>query len=160
MWLVLSGHYDVMHLGLGAVSVVLVLVLSGDLRREEAPLRGQRLRVGRFLAYLPWLAMEMVLSAWQVAKVVLSRSMPMNPSLVRFRSDQPNDLAKVILGNSITLTPGTLTVDIEGDEFLVHHLTDASRDDLLEGRMATRVAGLFGPASGRMIHEVRREPLE
>jgi multicomponent Na+:H+ antiporter subunit E len=142
VWVVLSGFFDAFHLGLGVLSVALVVGMNPPISApgEAAPTLP---RWGRVLVYIPWLAMEMMLAAVDVARVVLRPRMPLSPRLVRFRSRQPNEVARVILGNSITLTPGTLTVDIDGDEYLVHALTEGAARDLLQDRMQTRVAGLF-----------------
>lgn len=151
-WLVLSGHYDLFHLLLGVGSVLLILAMNR--RRESAS--AQMLTSTRWLqllSYLPWLIKEMVLSALHVARVVLSPHMRLDPCLVRFRSEQPNEVAKVILGNSITLTPGTLTVDIDGEEFLVHALTRTLAGGLLDQTMQEKVASLFTDCPGRMVFD-------
>ena len=72
------------------------------------------------------------------------RALPVNPQLFRVKATQRDDLGKVIYANSITLTPGTVTVDIDGDEFLVHALSDSTKDDLETGEMDRRVTALEG----------------
>jgi multicomponent Na+:H+ antiporter subunit E len=64
--------------------------------------------------------------------------------VIRFRTHLQNEVAKVVLGNSITLTPGTVTVDIEGDLFTVHALSDTAAESVLDGDMERRVAWVFG----------------
>jgi len=67
---------------------------------------------------------------------------------LRFRPPLSGDLAQTLLGNSITLTPGTITLDIEGDEFVVHALTARAGTDLVEGSMAARVKAVFSEPAG------------
>lgn len=154
LWLFLSGHYDLFHIFLGVASVVLILVMNR--RRESASSQLlQSIRWGRVLRYLPWLIKEMVLSALYVMRVVLAPRMPLNPHLVSFKSAQPNDVAKVILGNSITLTPGTLTIDIDQQEFVVHALTYSLATGLLNETMQTKVASLFTDNPGKMVFDGR-----
>lgn len=96
--------------------------------------------------YWLWLIKEIVLANIDVTKRILSPRLPVNPQLFRVKASQHNDLGKVIYANSITLTPGTVTVDIDGDEFVVHALSDATKDDLESGEMDRRVSALEGPA--------------
>jgi multicomponent Na+:H+ antiporter subunit E len=160
LWLLLSGHYDVFHLALGVLSVGLVIGINrrppSVVCREEPT--EARLRLRRLALYIPWLFLEMVLSSLHVARVVLSPRPPLSPRMVRFKSRQPGDLARVILGNSITLTPGTLTIMIDGDEYLVHALTPTTAEGLLTGTMQTKVARLFVDQPADMVTESRSDP--
>jgi multicomponent Na+:H+ antiporter subunit E len=145
IWLLFSGHYDVFHVSAGVVSVALILVLNhrlysvrlypGDVHR--------RMRIGRAFGYLAWLVKEVVVAALQVARIVLSPRMPVDPSLIEFHSELPNAGSQTILANSITLTPGTVTLDIDHGVFLVHAISDASGASLVEGVMQARVARLY-----------------
>ncbi len=159
VWLLLSGHYDLFHILLGVLSVILILLMNRP-RESASPQLLQSVRWGRVLLYVPWLIKEMVLSALYVMRVVWAPRMPLDPRLLRFKSSQPNDVAKVILGNSITLTPGTLTVDLGQQEFLVHALTHKLGSGLLNGTMQTKVASLFTDHPGAMVFDVRMIPSE
>jgi multicomponent Na+:H+ antiporter subunit E len=149
IWLLLSGHYDFLHIFYGVVSVAFVVWLN--YRMHSQPLAPGELpgtfqiNIPRLMAYLLWLLWQIIQSGVYVAYVVLHPRMPINPMLVRFRSKQPNVLARVILGNSITLTPGTITVEIVGDVFTVHALTRDTEEDLVSGDMEARVARLYLP---------------
>jgi multicomponent Na+:H+ antiporter subunit E len=86
--------------------------------------------------------------------------MPIDPVLVRFRTGMQSNLAKVTLGNSITLTPGTFTLWIEGDSFLVHAIHPDMASGLLDGTMQRTVAAVFGETElplERMQVEVLRD---
>ena len=145
-WVLLSGKYDFFHLLLGAASIIIVVlinrrIISLDLYYQE---RGvSAFRIHRLILYIPWLIWEIILSSVQVAVIILSPKMPINPSMIRFKVNLPNMTSKVILGNSISLTPGTLTIDIEGDEFLVHALSDDSFELISSGELPDYVSNLF-----------------
>ena len=89
-----------------------------------------------------WVLKEVVKSSLEVARVVLSPSMPIQPTVVEFTTDEKTDSGKVILGNSITLSPGTVTIDVHEDRLLVHCLTDQSAQGLRSGEAARQVARL------------------
>lgn len=162
LWVFLSGLLDPFHLGLGAVSAGLVLWLNRGIRRlpavRAAPQPEARLRPLRFLAYCLWLPLQILRSALYVAGLVLHPRLPVRPVVVRFRSRQPNVFAQMVLGNSITLTPGTLTVDVEGDRFVVHALTPKTARELLGGGMQDRVSHLFTDRPGTLVFEASLDP--
>jgi len=137
-WLVLSGHYTPLLLGLGLVSVALVVYLAA--RMDVVDEEGIPLQLGgRFWIYVPWLMKEIFLSNVRVAKIILSPSLPISPVLVRYHSSQKTDLGKAIYANSITLTPGTITTRVEGQELEVHSLTWMDIDGREEDEMDRRV---------------------
>lgn len=158
IWLLLSGHYDWVHLSYGVLSVALVLLMNWEAHPHfpEEYLHYHRVRTFKLLGYVPWLAKEMVFSALHVARMVLSPRMPINPSLVTFKSEQPNPLAMVILADSISLTPGTVTLDVDGEEFIVHALTDQTADSLASGSMQARVAAIFTRTPGRLVSDFKK----
>ncbi len=153
IWLLLSGRYDAFHISLGVFSVGLVKVLNRGLHRVRLYPGDihRNLNFGRLFVYIFWLMKEIILAAIQVARYVLDPRMPINPSFLMFHADLPNAGSQVVLANSITLTPGTLTVDITEGVFLVHSLSDASSTSLVEGTMPRKVAELFeGDESGEV----------
>ena len=137
-WLVLSGHYTPLLLGLGVVSVALVVYLAA--RMDVVDEEGIPLQLGgRFWLYVPWLMKEIFVSNVRVAKIILTPSLPISPVLVRYRSSQKTDLGKAIYANSITLTPGTITTRVEGQDLEVHSLTWMDIDGREEDEMDRRV---------------------
>ncbi len=100
--------------------------------------------MGRALSYPFWLVWQILLANIQVAWIVINPKMKIDPVLVRFRCGMQGDLAKVVLGNSITLTPGTFTLRIRGDEFLVHAIRPDLAAGLIDGSMQRKVAAVFG----------------
>ena len=148
LWMAFSGHFDLQHLGYGVVSIVLVFLLSGQLLTHRGtPTTSQMfqgLHAGRALSYPFWLVWQILLANLQVAWIVIDPKMPIDPVLVRFRCGMKGDLPKVVLGNSITLTPGTFTLRILGDEFLVHAIRPDLAQGLIDGTMQRKVAAVFG----------------
>ncbi|MCK5058030.1 MAG: Na+/H+ antiporter subunit E [Candidatus Aminicenantes bacterium] len=167
LWLLLSGHYDPTHILMGLFSCLLVTLLNLRLRKyyyfkeelkdTEAKIKGiapGRIRILRLFFYIPWLIWQIVISSLQVAYAVLRPKMPIDPALIRFKTKLPNLESKVILGNSITLTPGTITIRIEGDEFLVHALMDVSQTGILDGSLPTEVAKLYERTPEQVVQQV------
>lgn len=93
---------------------------------------------GRFLLYLPWLMKEVLVANLEVAKVILDPKMPISPRMVVFHGSQKTDLGRVIYANSITLTPGTITTGVEGQEFQIHALRAADLETDEEQEMDER----------------------
>lgn len=120
-WLAMSGHNEALILTLGGISILLTTILSYRLDiidREGAPYG----RSVGLLMYYPWLFWEIVKANWVVIKACLKADLDIAPALVKVKTVCTSDLAKVTFANSITLTPGTITVEIEGDKLLVHGL--------------------------------------
>ncbi len=154
LWLILSAERDWFHLSLGALTACTVAVLAARLVAQSPPIidgDGQAFRGipwYRFVTYLPWLGAQVAVASLRVAWVVLHPRLPIDPRLVRVRAPFPHTLAKLTLANSITLTPGTVTLDVDGDDFLVHSLTESGEHELEEGTMVNRVSSLFGVTAG------------
>jgi multicomponent Na+:H+ antiporter subunit E len=156
-WIVLSGKLDAAHLSAGAAAALLIGVATVRLwslppaigPAARHPFQG--LRWARVMGYVSWLLWEIVVSGAQVAYVVLHPRMPIAPRLVRLRPRLPHTLARLTLTNAITLTPGTVTLDVEGDEFLVHALTPASARSIELGESEGRVAALFSTADALQV---------
>ena len=141
-WLVLSGHYDAVHLSLGLACAALVSFFSSDLLFRDPIGERWLLKTWRFLLYIPWLLYQVVLANLHVVYLVLRPNL-IRPQVIRFKTQLTSDLSRVTLGNSITLTPGTITMDIAGGEFCVHALSDKAAQELLGGEMERRVARVF-----------------
>ncbi|KOR32303.1 hypothetical protein TI05_08110 [Achromatium sp. WMS3] len=151
-WILLSGRLDVFHLTLGIISSALIVWFSGDLlfQSEDKDSQGEMKDIGRFplyhIPYVPWIIKEIAKSAFHVSVIALSPNMNqrIKPNIVRFRTRLKSTVARVILANSITLTPGTITVRIvDDDEFVVHALTDELAEGM-PGEMEKRIAKIFG----------------
>jgi multicomponent Na+:H+ antiporter subunit E len=137
-WFVLSGHYTVLTLTAGVISVAGTVALARRMQivdEEGHPIR----LLPRAATYWPWLAKEIVKAAWDVTKIVLNPRLPISPTLVRVRASQRTAVGITTYANSITLTPGTITARVSGNEFLVHAITRAGAEELAEGTMDRRV---------------------
>jgi multicomponent Na+:H+ antiporter subunit E len=140
-WLVLSDQRTPLALALGAISAALVAFLNRDVAVVTETLRA----LPRLAGYVPWLLGEIVRANLDVARVILHPALPIDPVVVRVPAPRGGDLAVTVLGNSITLTPGTMTLDHDGPELVVHALTRRSAADLAGGAMTRRVERLFRP---------------
>ena len=145
-WFILSGHFDLFHISAGIICSALVAHFSSDLLRRQ-DISQDRLHLGRLLQYLPWLFYQIILANFHVAYLVL-RPQKIHPQIVRLRTSLTSDVAITVLGNSITLTPGTITMDIDRDELIVHALSDKVANDLLAGHLERRVAHVFAVSGG------------
>jgi multicomponent Na+:H+ antiporter subunit E len=145
MWCLLSGKFDALHLGIGLAGSALV---AGATLRWRSP---QAVPLGRLLMYVPWLLGEVIKSNLRVARLVLSRRMPISPRFVRLSPGLVSDRAMTLLGCSITLTPGTVTVDMERQQMLVHALDEVSASDLQAGEMSRRVRRVFAATEGKAV---------
>jgi len=137
-WVLLSGHFTAWHLGAGLASCVLVTVVSARLDllgQARLPLRPLRL----VFSHAPWLSWQVAKANLDVAWRVWHPRLPIQPQVVRLRDELRTDAGRALHANSITLTPGTVTVAIENGEIVVHALTDRSAAALREGDMQRRL---------------------
>jgi multicomponent Na+:H+ antiporter subunit E len=144
LWLVLSGLFDPFHLTLGFVSCLIVTRISSDLLFEDRSI-GFRRRITqgkRLSAYLLWLVWQIVLANLAVLKLAFSPRKALQPQIVRYRTSLRSDFEKFLLANSITLTPGTVTIKILGDIYYIHAVNDAAAAGL-DGEMERRIARIF-----------------
>lgn len=140
-WLLLSGYYTAFLVAAGFGSAGAVLFAAR--RMEFVDGEGMPVDIWRVVfVYWPWLFWEIVKSAWTVSKIILHPRLPISPTMVRFRPLQRTAVGLVTHGNSITLTPGTITVECKDEEFLVHGLTRASAEGAIASEMDRRVRKL------------------
>lgn len=138
MWLLMSGHYDALLISLGVVSTLFTVFLA--LRMEVVDHESYPVHMtSRLVRFWAFLAKEIVLANIDVARRVLSGRKAISPRIFTLKMPQKTDLGRVIYANSITLTPGTVSMRMGDNEVLVHALTQATADDLVAERMARRV---------------------
>lgn len=144
IWVVLSGFFDVFHLSLGLISCAIVVWLSSDLLFEN---RHHRLNVrikqafGLF-AYSIWMIGQIILSNIYVLRLALGSTEKLEPQIVRYKCSLNTDFQRFLLANSITLTPGTVTIKIIGDTYYVHAISDETANGL-DGTMESRIKKVF-----------------
>ncbi len=148
LWAALSTFFDVVHLSLGVVCSLLVAYISHDLLIKP---KGTKhvfvvLKTAvRFFLYFFWLTTQIIKASIDVMMIILNPKLPISPEIIKFDSRLTNDVALATLANSITLTPGTLTLDIdEKKTYYVHCLAKRHGDALLKGKMQSLVARVFG----------------
>jgi multicomponent Na+:H+ antiporter subunit E len=140
-WLLWSGLYKPLVMGLGAFSCLISAYLAhrmGFFRHHQA-LFGL---LPRLPGYWLWLLREIIISSIDVAKLILSPSLPISPTTVVLEAEAQTDVGQVILGNSITLSPGTVTLDVHEGKLLIHCLTVEGAMELQKGEANRRAAAL------------------
>ena len=137
-WLLLSGHYVSLLLALGGLSVLIVTYLLR--RMDQIDAEPITLRPGfKFFHYIGWLLWQVVLSNIDVARRIWHPALPIQPCWEKLDTKVSTPLEKTMYANSITLTPGTLTTDVEDDYFMIHSLTPEGMEDLRQGEMQRRI---------------------
>jgi multicomponent Na+:H+ antiporter subunit E len=149
-WMILSGFFDLFHLSLGVICCALVSYASHDLLFTESNLRKRHITGKNFVFYIPWLIYQIYLANVHVVYLVWHPKMPIDPKIIRFKTKWQGDLVLVTMANSITLTPGTITLDIRDGEYYVHALSKKVADDLLGGEMQDRVGRIYGEEDWRV----------
>lgn len=137
-WLLNSGHYSLLILSLGFASIILVLVIAHKMDvvdKESQPIHLSR----KIFGYYFWLVKEIIQANITVVKHIWFVSEPISPTLKKIKISQQTDVGKVIYANSITLTPGTVAIDIIEDEVIVHALLFKDIESLEIGEMDRRV---------------------
>lgn len=138
LWLLLSGHYNALLLSLGMGSCLFVLYIAR--RMDVVDHEGHPIHLSaRILGYLPWLAWQIIKSNIAVAKLILHPRMPISPTVFTVHASQRGTLGKVIYANSITLTPGTVSMSLDNDRVLVHAIDREAQAGLMTGEMDRRV---------------------
>jgi multicomponent Na+:H+ antiporter subunit E len=148
LWILLSGKFDAFHLTLGIISCSIVAYFSADLLFETPSIKVTRLAGSwiRFVRYVPWLLYQIFLANLHLLYLSFHPKMMdlIDPKIIKFRSKLRGDLSRVTFANSITLTPGTITVYVSLDgNFSVHAIDKKSREGL-PGEMEARIARAFG----------------
>ena len=146
IWLLLSAqtqHLEVLFVIFGVFTctvAVWICMRMGVVDRESVPVH----LAGRAVLYVPWLVWEVFRSNLRIARIILSPRVRVDPSIVHFRASQRTDLGRFIYANSITLTPGTVTTGIVGDDMEVHAIVQTEIDGSEENDMNRRVTALEG----------------
>lgn len=140
-WLMISGDFGILNLALGIASSLLVLAISS--RMDMVDQESQPIHLTpRLPMYWGWLVVRIIKSNLDVTRCIWTPGMTISPNLVGLKLSQETALGKVIYANSITLTPGTVTMNVEGDVILVHALSRTDSETLQQGEMDYRVRNL------------------
>lgn len=142
-WLLLSGHYTVLMLGLAAGSIALVLWMARrmDIVDHEGRPLGLSAHAPLFWAWLGW---QMLLSSWDVSRRIWTGRPEVRPVFGRIDATGMSDVVRVTYANAVTLTPGTLSVAVHDDALEIHALDEGLIRDLRSGAMARRARRMEG----------------
>jgi len=141
-WVVNSGHFDPLLLSFGVFSVALVVWINHRMTRVTGEYQPPVIMSWRLPGYIIWLVKEIVKSNIEVVRCIYQRHPAIEPSIFKVNASQKSDICKVLYANSITMTPGTVTLEVEGDEFMIHALTRSSREGIETGDMDRRVRSI------------------
>ena len=146
LWIIFSGRLDPFHLGMGVFSSIFVAIACRNLmvQEEEKGVRERLSQAMLFPSYLLWLIGQILKANIHVLRLAFASRVreKLDPQLVSFDTVLSDDLARFILANSITLTPGTVVVRIDGTRFMVHAISKQMAQDL-PGEMEDRLVRIF-----------------
>jgi len=139
IWLLLSASFNLFHIGLGLVAAFGVAWFNTDRSTSRSAI--PQLRI---VWYFLWLVGRILQSGIHLSVLILHPALPINPKLIRYRTKLREEAGIVLLGNSITLTPGTITAELNSQDLVVHAMDDKSAHDVTSLRLEQQIAGLFG----------------
>ena len=144
-WLVLSGQFDSFHISLGIISSFIVAYFSGNLLFGEPVKKDFFRQVVRFALYIPWLLYQVFIANLNILKIVFHPKMMdrIDPKIIKFNSSLSGQIPLFVFGNSITLTPGTITIFVNVFGTYTVHAIDEKSAEGLPGEMETRIARIF-----------------
>lgn len=140
LWLLLSGIYKPLVISLGVVSAFVAVYVTRRMDAVDDDRVALRLRPLATCSYIMWLMVEIAKANWAVTKIILSPKMPLRQHLFTVPYSQHTDLGQVMFANSITLTPGTITIETEPGQFIVHAVSFREEDMDALADMDRRVA--------------------
>lgn len=138
-WVLLSASFEWMHLALGLIFSFAVAWLNSGYS-PFVPKFGLWFRI---LLYIPWLFYKIVQSSVHLSKLILHPKLPIAPRLISVDSKLNHHAAVVLFGNSITLTPGTITAEVDRNKLIVHSMDKDLSEDLESKEMETKIAEIF-----------------
>jgi len=144
-WLIFSGRFDLFHLSLGVVSCLLVAYFSSDLLFPTGLQTGFLTCWIRFAWYVPWLLYQILLANLYVLRLSFHPRMMalIDPHIIEFNSRLESDISRTTFANSITLTPGTITVNVSAMGRFTVHCIDVASGEPLPGEMERKIARIF-----------------
>ena len=167
-WLVLSGKFQPYYLVVGILSCSIIVWFNREMFSSLKPtdhsgnlsVRSALKTAWRLMIYIPWLAFQIARDNILVAYLVTHPKMPIDPRVVKFNSRYKRPASQVILANSITLSPGTMTVFLQDNEFVVHMLIPSSCDKLKSGELINRAGKIFDESPQEPPEIIWRESFE
>ena len=142
LWLLLSGVYKPLTIGLGVFSTLAVIFILNRMDSVDEDRLEVHFKPLGFLKYQFWLLVEIAKASWTVTKIILTPGLPIKQHMFSVPYTQKSDLGQVVFANSITLTPGTVTIETEPGHFLVHAVAYSSEDKEALADMDRRVSAI------------------
>ena len=143
VWLLWSGHYSISLIIYGAASCLIILAIT--IKMKIADTEGQPFHlIGRIFSFWGWLLLEIIKANISVTKIILNPQLHLSPNIMEVTVSQKTALGKVIYANSITLTPGTVSIGVTDSMITVHTLSHENASELLTGEMARRRTKMEG----------------
>jgi multicomponent Na+:H+ antiporter subunit E len=146
-WILLSGEFTFVLITSGVVASLIVAYMSHDIFIGKADLKVETIRVLKFIKYLPWLLWQVVISNVEIAYLVLNPKLLADPKIVFFKPDLKTDMGIVTLAHSITLTPGTITIDASKEEFVIHSIWQKTAESIIDEDAKRKVKQIEGESS-------------
>ena len=138
-WVLLSASFEWIHLSLGLICSFAVAWLNSG----HSPFIPKFRVWSRVLFYLPWLFYKIIQSSLHLTKLILHPALPIDPKLISVESKLNHHAAVVLFGNSITLTPGTITAEVDRNKLIVHAIDKVSGEDFESNQMESKIAYIF-----------------
>lgn len=142
LWLLLSGHYTALLVAFGIFSVAFAVFVALRMEVVDHESHPVHLRKRAIVGYWLWLLKEILKANIDVCYRIVHPGMPISPRVVNLTATQKFDLGRVIYANSITLTPGTVSMSVDGDRIQVHALSESGVRSLESGEMDRRISRL------------------
>lgn len=149
-WLAASDQHNALFISMGVVSAAVVTALTSTYVSSVLgpagvePLWRFAVQMWRGALFALWLGGRIFMASFQVARIVVSPSLPIDPREISFRTCLASPLAQVVLANAISMTPGTITMSLKDGELLVHAMVPEAADDILSGRLQRKISRVFG----------------
>ena len=138
-WVLLSASFEWIHLSLGLICSFAVAWLNSG----HSPFIPKFRVWSRVLFYLPWLFYKIIQSSLHLTKLILHPALPIDPKLISVESKLNHHAAVVLFGNSITLTPGTITAEVDRNKLIVYAIDKVSGEDFESNQMESKIAYIF-----------------
>lgn len=139
LWLTLSGLFKALPISFGIASCLFVAWIRLRMDRIDGQHHFGKFRPVAAIRYLGWLAVEVIKSNLDVSRRILTPGLPISPTIVRVPAGQKTEIGRALYANSITLTPGTVSIDVTENEIEVHALSREAAEELARGEMGRRV---------------------
>lgn len=141
-WMINSGYFKPVLLGLGAISVLAVIILTTRMKNKDGESFPLIMPTWRLPGYLLWMIGQIIAANIDVTRRVWLGPSSISPVIFTIPANQKSEVAKVLYANSITMTPGTITLAVHDKTLEIHALTKAAAKDLKKGEMGRRIMAL------------------